>query len=316
MSRIAYLQDREFQKKLHQDACVLLSRLDANTNPINYKLAYEYCIGENSAIVEAVNGLIETKQPLSDMTAIRLSHEIFGKSEHDSEQRHIELTNSIINIFDNIGKNVETQREWIDKLNDPDADSVYLHRIITKLIGQVDEKIQTSIDDFKRIRIMGVQNKPLVYTDILTRLKNKLHMDQMMPELIRLKGESSVSIAYFDVDFFGEFNKKHGVHMADSLLRAYAKTLDEFRAKNNGYAWRVGSDEFMLAVVARSEAESLEKIESLHQKLKSIRFEKKKISPEGISMTYGVVKQDFNNYFISLKANMMRQKNTGNSLRV
>lgn len=292
----------------------MLSRLNANTNPINYKLAYEYCIGDNKAVIEALDGFIDSFQSLSDITAIRLTHQIFGKSEHDSEKSQIEFTNSVINVFDVIHSAVTSQSNWIDKLNDPGADTDHICRIMQKINGQIEGKIKSSVDDFKQIRSSSLQNKPMVYIDLLTRLKNKLHCEQMLPELLRMKGDRSVVLALIDINNFADFNRTHGVHMADSLLGAYGKLLDVYRKENNGYAWRVGDDEYALAIVTMDVQSACEKLMTLHENLKLVRFERKQIFPTGTTMAFGEIKGTFEEAFTSLKAHIMRNKNNGEAM--
>lgn len=48
--RIAYIFDTAQQARFHEDALFALRRLNANYNPINYRLAYEYAVNQNDGI--------------------------------------------------------------------------------------------------------------------------------------------------------------------------------------------------------------------------------------------------------------------------
>lgn len=314
MARIAYLQDAQTQATLHEEACALLKKLGANTNPVNYKLAYEYCIGTES-VVEKVNKLIQSNQALSDITAIRFTQELFGKKDVVVEEQNIHLTNSVMNVFDFLSNAMSSQTEWIEKLKNPQEDHDHVIRIVSKISKKIDGKIAESIDDFKRIRSKSAETNPMIYMDILTRLKNKMHCEQMLPEIVRLKGDKVLMLALFDISNFDEFNSQHGIYMGDSLLNAYARILDKYRKEHNGFVWRVGCDEFLLAIVSNDEQRVISEIMTLHEALQHVRFEKKKIYPKGISTTFCLVNSSFEKSFRSLKAQMMRNKNSNEVLQ-
>lgn len=76
----------------------------------------------------------------------------------------------------------------------------------------------------------------------------------------------SISINLIDIDGFSDFNDQYGHEIADNLLAYYGKRLKEL---GQGFvAWRIGSDEFLVAYTYSGEDDKAHIVDSLVQELR------------------------------------------------
>jgi diguanylate cyclase (GGDEF)-like protein len=104
----------------------------------------------------------------------------------------------------------------------------------------------------------------LAIRDPLTGLYNRRYFDEALERVVagwqRSTGSARRSVAaiVFDLDHFGDFNKKHGHQVGDLVLRSFAGILrDRFRATD--LVARLGGEEFLVVLegATREDAERL-----------------------------------------------------------
>jgi diguanylate cyclase (GGDEF)-like protein len=86
--------------------------------------------------------------------------------------------------------------------------------------------------------------------DALTGLFNRRHLDATVARLEAARKRKSkgmrdrAAIAIFDLDHFGEINKRHGHQVGDAILRAFAEIL-RARFRGTDVVARYGGEEFL-----------------------------------------------------------------------
>jgi diguanylate cyclase (GGDEF)-like protein len=86
--------------------------------------------------------------------------------------------------------------------------------------------------------------------DSLTGLFNRRHLDATMARLDSLRARRAperrepAAVAIFDLDHFGDVNKRHGHQAGDAILRAFADIL-QMRFRDTDVVARYGGEEFL-----------------------------------------------------------------------
>jgi diguanylate cyclase (GGDEF)-like protein len=115
--------------------------------------------------------------------------------------------------------------------------------------------------------------------DALTGLPNRrrLHEDLHVIDANLRRYTAPFAIALVDVDDFGRFNKEHGLHVGDDVLRRVALTLRDacrqgdlvyrFEDSANEPAFRYGGDEFVLILAAQDQASAIAAMERIRERI-------------------------------------------------
>lgn len=98
-----------------------------------------------------------------------------------------------------------------------------------------------------------------------------------------LKRGVEITIVLFDLDNFGQFNKKHGHVIGDTVLKSVAEVFKTSVDTNLDLVCRYGGDEFGIVSI-RNADETIALSETIKQKISQIKIDK--VGP--ISGTYGV----------------------------
>jgi len=106
-----------------------------------------------------------------------------------------------------------------------------------------------------RIRLKEEALKKLSQTDGLTGLKNKrtFHID-LKSEVDRARRmNTSLIIAFLDVDHFKAVNDTHGHQIGDKLLQELAKIVAAGVRQATDRSYRIGGDEFIVLMPQKNE---------------------------------------------------------------
>jgi diguanylate cyclase (GGDEF)-like protein len=114
----------------------------------------------------------------------------------------------------------------------------------------------------------------LAIRDPLTGLYNRRYFDEALERIIASwhratgSGRRPVSAIMFDLDHFGDFNKRHGHQVGDLVLRTFAGILRErFRASD--LVARLGGEEFMVVLEGAERADAERVAEEVRGALKA-----------------------------------------------
>lgn len=99
-----------------------------------------------------------------------------------------------------------------------------------------------------------------------------------------LKHGIEISVILFDLDKFGQYNKKHGHVIGDAVIKEAAKVLKAGTNPEIDLVCRYGGDEFGI-VTSRNRDEAVLLADSLKAQIGQIRIPG---VPEGVSGTYGI----------------------------
>ena len=114
----------------------------------------------------------------------------------------------------------------------------------------------------------------LAIRDPLTDLYNRRYFDEAVERLIASwhrsegSGRRPISAVLFDLDHFGEFNKRHGHQVGDLVLRTFAALLRS-RFRTTDLVARLGGEEFIVVLEGASRAEAEKVADEVRTALKS-----------------------------------------------
>lgn len=131
-------------------------------------------------------------------------------------------------------------------------------------------RIKTTIDKLEEKKTLLSQTKDLAraaYTDFLTGLPNRRHLDELLKS--KLEGTSAsiqlASVLMLDLDHFKRINDTYGHEKGDDILKHIAVCLQEAIGNSDQLA-RYGGEEFMV-FLATSKEQAYEVAEQIRKKL-------------------------------------------------
>jgi diguanylate cyclase len=292
--RIAYNVGGNEQVKYHTETISLMRNLKSNPNPINYRLVYEAVVGDNPILTNTIYAMAQSNDQLTDIAAIRLSQKFLTSHENDEEHNYINFHIQVIDAFEYLLEKLNEQQELIkDLTKHPDDLRFYISRL-TRSNNILLKKTKSTKTDMVALRAKMVGSKEAIYTDLLTQLKNELHMKHVLPEILKRTSTNKILVALYDIDHFDLFNITHGHYLGDSLLRSCAKLFDEsLTGDHKGFAWRSGPDEFISIIISDDVDIQLSVFEELHSKLNRLQFTDKGIDDIHCSMSVIESSSDF-----------------------
>ncbi|HWH95369.1 MAG TPA: diguanylate cyclase [Baekduia sp.] len=106
----------------------------------------------------------------------------------------------------------------------------------------------------------------LAIRDDLTGLFNRRHLERRLPQLL---ADGGVAVAMIDIDHFKRINDQHSHEVGDAVLRQLAHLLHEHARTMapDGFAVRLGGEEFLLAATVRDHDAALESLEILRRRV-------------------------------------------------
>jgi len=129
----------------------------------------------------------------------------------------------------------------------------------------------------------------LAVTDDLTKLFNFRYMDEIMDHEIKRcqRYGSTLSIIFFDMDYFKHVNDTHGHLMGSKVLVEVAHILVE-NLRNVDIIARYGGDEFIVALPETNVETALRITQRLHRNMKAHEFLKEEGLRIRMSASFGI----------------------------
>jgi diguanylate cyclase (GGDEF)-like protein len=114
--------------------------------------------------------------------------------------------------------------------------------------------------------------------DPLTSLYNRRFLDATLERMdaararLEPRDRRPVSGILFDLDHFGDLNKRHGHQVGDAVLRGFAEVL-QARARAADIVARYGGEEFVVLLEGASRAQTVSVAEAIREKFAARRFD-------------------------------------------
>lgn len=126
-------------------------------------------------------------------------------------------------------------------------------------------------------------------TEPLTELFNRYQLDNIAPQLIKEAQDNHYNFAVIiiDVDYFKNYNDRHGHFYGDKALKSVANTMKNAFNSPNDHLFRYGGDEFLILCVDQSSQLIDAKIKSLRSTIKALPTQNSQ-PPQNNSLTLSI----------------------------
>lgn len=153
--------------------------------------------------------------------------------------------------------------------------------LVRYLTGVIDRDILYS----ETLRDINRDLRSQLLTDELTGASNRCAYEQAMRrEMSRARrGEESLGLLFFDVDYFKAINDRHGHAAGDEVLSLLAATVSSM-IRGSDYFFRWGGDEFAVLFIASRADGALDLAENVRRRIK----ENGRLSEYGCTISGGM----------------------------
>lgn len=128
-------------------------------------------------------------------------------------------------------------------------------------------------------------------TDELTGLYNRRYFNKLFLDEVEKAAKDKNYLTYLmlDIDYFKKFNDTYGHYEGDSVLRQVGSLLQQLAERADGFAFRLGGEEFGIVVPGFTPWQSREYAENIRRSIADLRIEHS-LSPEHgiITVSIGV----------------------------
>ena len=158
---------------------------------------------------------------------------------------------------------------------------IYISYIFSKSEKESEEKLMKYNDQLKRE----------ANTDRLTGLYNRRRALEYLEEMIETQGDSPISVAMGDIDFFKRVNDTYGHDIGDEVLKSVASIMKRV-CTENAFVARWGGEEFLIIFTDCNGDKAFATVEDLRREIQhnSIKVADNEIK---ITMTFGLSEYDF-----------------------
>ncbi len=169
---------------------------------------------------------------------------------------------------------------------------------LTHFIGVL-HNIEERIKNQEKIEKQNVQlaekNRQLdelASHDFLTQLYNRRFFDRELHRLCAFhqRYQTPLSLAFFDIDYFKDYNDYYGHNAGDQTLRAVAEQISQHFSREADISARYGGEEFVVLSASDSdEATFLKHVEAVRSKIESLAIPHEKArSSKVITVSAGI----------------------------
>jgi diguanylate cyclase (GGDEF)-like protein len=125
--------------------------------------------------------------------------------------------------------------------------------------GKFNESSVQLIEKIAKMFSYYLELERMAYRDYLTGLYNRQYLYKSFHDLSGSKG----ALFFLDLDGFKKINDLYGHEAGDRILQSVSQRLEKIVKEINGYAVRLGGDEFIINMSERSDKEELCKLADL-----------------------------------------------------
>ena len=127
----------------------------------------------------------------------------------------------------------------------------------------------------RRLKEANQQLAELSRRDGLTGVHNRRYFDEELPNRVQLcsRHRLTFALAMIDIDRFKGVNDRFGHPFGDAALRQVATLIRQTFRRSSDLVARYGGEEFVVLAVGKTEAEVLDRLETLRQRVAEARIE-------------------------------------------
>lgn len=298
-------------KNLEQSARILrqavpqMSALGVPVTPENYAVWYAYYLGEDFALISAVDQLISNQVAFTpDVCAGLYNNLIINNAPEVLENVQLEtrmLINGLLSKISQLSVGSESFQHNIEEFGQKlqvESDPSMLHEMVENVLVEVDKvisdhaAINSSLvsmnEELDHLRSEIDELSVISVTDKLTGLHNRRAYDEEISNLLAER-EPKACLLLVDIDKFKQFNDTWGHAAGDKVLVYVAHNL-KMGVKGVDFVARYGGEEFAILLKDTSSANACLVAESLRERIatKKLTLGKEHVDLGKITVSIGV----------------------------
>ncbi len=276
-----------------RQALPLMTRNKISTDPTNYAIWYEYVAGQNGALKEAIDEMIEKKTPFDSKTSEALYKKYIC---NDSIESFENVRNNLLKLLgktqQDVSKAGETASDASGQFSEKtklleDADDISdIKSIVSEIIAETthlteaSQSLKQELDktnseiDTLRSELEVVREASI--TDALTGLLNRRAFDNELNNIIEVAEvyPQGVVLLMMDLDHFKRVNDNFGHLVGDKVLR-YTSALMKQHVEDNHLVARYGGEEMAVIMPDTSHDKAVKIANKIRIALEKSRLQRK-----------------------------------------
>lgn len=279
--------------------------------PRNYELLFNYVTGENQALVQSVDHLLDRDGRLSDTEARRIHDEFLSPSGQADAVEEIgsQLSSEIKQAMAVIAAAAGTTGAYGESLEGvatriADTQTGADLKMVIKTLAQASREMQRNsveledklADSEQQINALNERLEELrneSRTDALTGIANRMCFDETLEAEIANVDETQeeLCLCLGDVDRFKQFNDTYGHQTGDRVLRLVASAIAG-HVKGRDLAARFGGEEFAIILPQTNLRAAVTVADQIRERVHAKELIKKSTGESlgSITMSFGVAR--------------------------
>jgi diguanylate cyclase len=267
--------------------------------PKNYTTWYNYVSGENKELQEAIDSIIEKKEPCTEETNEKL-YQRFAVEKEESILNGIqkEFHQTLLIVLGELNELSRQTQEYestalmsVENLSEgmsiQDIRNILDEVIVaTKEIRKSGEATQQRLKETKKtLQVLQQefeQTKNELSVDFLTGVLNRKGFDETLEKSVR-EATNFLCLLIVDIDHFKKFNNKHGHIVGDEVLTFVAKNIQK-KVRENDFVARYGGEEFAVILPKTTLLGAVTVAENVRVSIARLKLKKK-----GNSVKLGII---------------------------
>jgi diguanylate cyclase len=276
-----------------RQALPLMTRNKISTDPTNYAIWYEYVAGQNSALKEAIDEMIEKKAPFDSATSNALYKKYIC---NDSIESFENVRNNLLKLLGKTQSDVSKAGETASgassqfcektKLLENASDISDIKDIVSEIIKEtthlteasqtLKQELDKTNGEIDTLRSELEVVKKASITDALTGLLNRRAFDNELNNIIEVAEvyPQGVVLLMMDLDHFKRINDNFGHLVGDKVLR-YTSALMKQHVEENHLVARYGGEEMAVIMPDTSRDKGIQIANKIRVALAKSRLQRK-----------------------------------------
>jgi len=232
--------------------------------PENYYVWFEYFLGFNKELQDAIDAVIDAKDHFSEETNRKLYNDFINQNNFEALE---EIQKEGYKIFQNILRASLSTNDaastysgkmegYYKQLNDT-HEFTQIEKLLEEIIKdthdmaassyQLNQKLDEATAQIQSLSEQLEETKREVLLDGLTGLNNRKAFDKKVKELCEQfdRNVAFFSVIMLDIDYFKKFNDQHGHQTGDAVLSIVGSLLKQ-SVKGKDFPSRYGGEEFII----------------------------------------------------------------------
>ncbi len=304
MATVKYFESSMRSKELLKNAISFIGTHRLSPNPVNYTVCYEYLLGNQLTLKEAIDKSIAENILLTDQLMEKWFETLLsGYDESNLRQSQADLIDVIsklavstslaqenVNQFDQVL--LHSEKALVD--SNTSLESIVAHLIAStksmhSSMDQMRQQIQESRQEISSLQDRLERATEEALTDPLTGLTNRKGLSKAVEKAVLSADElnSYPCLLMMDIDHFKKINDTFGHLLGDRVIKVVAETLKN-QIKGKDTAARYGGEEYCVLLPETELADAVKVAENIRLAIEKTRIKRSSDNFEICRMTISI----------------------------